>query len=812
MLENPIENKTKEITNLGLGISRNDILDDFKICCISREASLLARKEVLTGKAKFGIVGDGKELPQVIMARAFKKGDFRSGYYRDQTFMLALGLTTIEDFFAQLYADADNDPFSGGRQMNSHYATPLLDKDGEWNQHTNQYNISSDISCTGGQMARGIGLSLASKIYRESKVLQENKQFSIKGNEVTFVTIGDASTSEGVFWESINAAAVMKIPMAISVWDDGYGISVPTKHQTTKESISEVLEGFRLDKNGNGIDIYTVKGWDYPILVETYEKAIKKTRKSHIPCLIHVQELTQPQGHSTSGSHERYKPKERLEWERAHDCLILFQKWILDNGIASSSELEAIMEDAKRFVKAGKDNAWKTFSDQTNAEIQVVKGLYAKLTESSNNKDAVLLALNEVNQMRTPFLNEVVQNVRRLLYELIGDQSDAKVELENWLEKIKSLTDQRYHSQLYSDSKNAALNYEVIPAKYSEDSKSINGSQVLNKCFDEALERMPTLFAFGEDVGQIGDVNQGFAGLQQKYGVERVFDAGIREWTIMGQAIGMSMRGLRPIAEIQYLDYLIYGLEPLTDDLATLRYRSNGIQQAPAIIRTRGHRLEGIWHAGSPIGMLINALQGMYICVPRNMTQAAGFYNGLLKSDDPALVIECLNGYRLKEKLPDNIGEFTVPLGVPEILATGTDVTILTYGSCIRVAQKGIELLNKKGISVELIDAQTLIPFDLEHMIVESLKKTSKIIFMDEDIPGGATAFMMREVLEKQNGYQYLDAAPKTLTAHAHRTPFGSDGDYFTKPHPEDVFDAVYEMMHEEDPSKYPAHKGFNTN
>ena len=812
MLENPIENKTKEITNLGLGISRNDILDDFKICCISREASLLARKEVLTGKAKFGIVGDGKELPQVIMARAFKKGDFRSGYYRDQTFMLALGLTTIEDFFAQLYADADNDPFSGGRQMNSHYATPLLDKDGEWNQHTNQYNISSDISCTGGQMARGIGLSLASKIYRESKVLQENKQFSIKGNEVTFVTIGDASTSEGVFWESINAAAVMKIPMAISVWDDGYGISVPTKHQTTKESISEVLEGFRLDKNGNGIDIYTVKGWDYPILVETYEKAIKKTRKSHIPCLIHVQELTQPQGHSTSGSHERYKPKERLEWERAHDCLILFQKWILDNGIASSSELEAIMEDAKRFVKAGKDNAWKTFSDQTNAEIQVVKGLYAKLTESSNNKDAVLLALNEVNQMRTPFLNEVVQNVRRLLYELIGDQSDAKVELENWLEKIKSLTDQRYHSQLYSDSKNNALNYEVIPAKYSEDSKSINGSQVLNKCFDEALERMPTLFAFGEDVGQIGDVNQGFAGLQQKYGVERVFDAGIREWTIMGQAIGMSMRGLRPIAEIQYLDYLIYGLEPLTDDLATLRYRSNGIQQAPAIIRTRGHRLEGIWHAGSPIGMLINALQGMYICVPRNMTQAAGFYNGLLKSDDPALVIECLNGYRLKEKLPDNIGEFTVPLGVPEILATGTDVTILTYGSCIRVAQKGIELLNKKGISVELIDAQTLIPFDLEHMIVESLKKTSKIIFMDEDIPGGATAFMMREVLEKQNGYQYLDAAPKTLTAHAHRTPFGSDGDYFTKPHPEDVFDAVYEMMHEEDPSKYPAHKGFNTN
>ncbi len=812
MLENPIENKTKEITNLGLGISRNDILDDFKICCISREASLLARKEVLTGKAKFGIVGDGKELPQVIMARAFKKGDFRSGYYRDQTFMLALGLTTIEDFFAQLYADADNDPFSGGRQMNSHYATPLLDKDGEWNQHTNQYNISSDISCTGGQMARGIGLSLASKIYRESKVLQENKQFSIKGNEVTFVTIGDASTSEGVFWESINAAAVMKIPMAISVWDDGYGISVPTKHQTTKESISEVLEGFRLDKNGNGIDIYTVKGWDYPTLVETYEKAIKKTRKSHIPCLIHVQELTQPQGHSTSGSHERYKPKERLEWERAHDCLILFQKWILDNGIASSSELEAIMEDAKRFVKAGKDNAWKTFSDQTNAEIQVVKGLYAKLTESSNNKDAVLLALNEVNQMRTPFLNEVVQNVRRLLYELIGDQSDAKVELENWLEKIKSLTDQRYHSQLYSDSKNNALNYEVIPAKYSEDSKSINGSQVLNKCFDEALERMPTLFAFGEDVGQIGDVNQGFAGLQQKYGVERVFDAGIREWTIMGQAIGMSMRGLRPIAEIQYLDYLIYGLEPLTDDLATLRYRSNGIQQAPAIIRTRGHRLEGIWHAGSPIGMLINALQGMYICVPRNMTQAAGFYNGLLKSDDPALVIECLNGYRLKEKLPDNIGEFTVPLGVPEILATGTDVTILTYGSCIRVAQKGIELLNKKGISVELIDAQTLIPFDLEHMIVESLKKTSKIIFMDEDIPGGATAFMMREVLEKQNGYQYLDAAPKTLTAHAHRTPFGSDGDYFTKPHPEDVFDAVYEMMHEEDPSKYPAHKGFNTN
>ena len=809
MLENPIENKTKEVTNLGLGISPKEIIDDYKICCISREASLLARKEVLSGKAKFGIVGDGKELPQVIMARAFKKGDFRSGYYRDQTFMLALDLTTIEEFFAQLYADAENDPFSGGRQMNSHYATPLFDKDGEWVKHLDQYNISSDISCTGGQMARGIGLSLASKIYRENDGLKDNKLFSKKGNEVTFVTIGDASTSEGVFWESINAAAVMKIPMAISVWDDGYGISVPTKYQTTKGSISEALEGFRLDKSGNGIDIYTVNGWDYPTLVETYEKAIKKTRKTHIPCLIHVKELTQPQGHSTSGSHERYKPKERLEWERAHDCINLFRNWIEDNNIATAEELDAISEDAKGFVKECRNNAWKKFMDQTEVELNIVKGLYSKLSEVSNNKDAVLLHLNEINQMRTPFLNEVVQNARRLLYELIGEQNAPKEELESWLGKIKSITDDRYHARLYSDSKYSALNYEVIPAKYSDDSKSINGSQVLNKCFDFALERMPNLFAFGEDVGQIGDVNQGFAGLQLKYGPERVFDAGIREWTIMGQAIGMSMRGLRPIAEIQYLDYLVYGLEPLTDDLATLRYRSNGIQQAPAIIRTRGHRLEGIWHAGSPIGMLINALQGMYICVPRNMTQAAGFYNGLLKSDDPALVIECLNGYRLKEKLPDNVDEFTVPLGVPEILIEGSDVTLLTYGSCIRVAQKGIEMLNKKGISVELIDAQTLIPFDLEKMIVESLKKTNKIVFMDEDIPGGATAFMMQEVLEKQNGYQYLDAAPKTLTAHSHRTPFGSDGDYFTKPHPEDVFDVVYEMMHEEDPARYPAHKGF---
>ncbi len=809
MLENPIENQLKGTTKLGLGISQKDILDDFKICCISRAASLMARKEVLTGKAKFGIVGDGKELPQVIMARAFKKGDFRSGYYRDQTFMLALGLTTIEDFFAQLYADPENDPFSGGRQMNSHYATPLFDKDGEWNKHVDQFNISSDISCTGGQMARGIGLALASKLYRESDELKNNKLFSKKGNEVTFVTIGDASTSEGVFWESINAAAVMKIPMAISVWDDGYGISVPTKHQTTKESISEVLEGFRLDKNGNGIEIYTVKGWDYPTLIDTYEKAIKKTRKTHIPCLIHVQELTQPQGHSTSGSHERYKPAERLEWERAHDCIDLFQKWIEDNNIATADELEAIKEDAKGFVKNGRDVAWKRFSDQTAIEVDFIKDVYSKLTEVTNNKDAVLLHLNEINQMRAPFLNEVVQNVRRLLYELIGEENAPKAELENWLAKIKLVAYDRYHARLYSDSKYSALNYEVIPAKYSADSKSINGSQVLNKCFDAALERMPNLFAFGEDVGQIGDVNQGFAGLQQKYGSKRVFDAGIREWTIMGQAIGMSMRGLRPIAEIQYLDYLVYGLEPLTDDLATLRYRSNGIQQAPAIIRTRGHRLEGIWHAGSPIGMLINALQGMYICVPRNMTQAAGFYNGLLKSDDPALVIECLNGYRLKEKLPDNVGEFTVPLGVPEILASGTDVTLVTYGSCVRIAEKGIEMLAKKGISVELIDVQTLIPFDLEHMIVESLKKTNKVVFLDEDIPGGATAYMMREVLEKQNGYQYLDAAPKTITAHSHRTPFGSDGDYFTKPHPEDIFDVIYEMMHEEDPGKYLAHKGF---
>ncbi len=804
MIDNPAINKKIEKLAGTDNQHAREVLKDFWTCCISREASLLARKEVLTGKAKFGIVGDGKEVPQVAMAKAFKKGDWRSGYYRDQTFIFALGLSTVEDFFAQLYADAENDPFSGGRQMNSHYASPIIDENGNWTNHRESYNISADISSTGGQMARGLGLAFASKKYRESSNLNESTPFSNNGNEVCFCTIGDASTSEGVFWETINAAGVLHVPLAISVWDDGYGISVPKEYQTTKGNISEVLEGFRLNDKGQGMDIYEVEGWDYPALCKMYETGIEKIRKTHIPAVFHIKNLTQPQGHSTSGSHERYKSKERLDWERDHDCIKMMRQWIIDSGIASENELNEIAEGAREYVREAKNQAWEDYMSQVKADKSKLLTIYSDLEQGCTKKAMVVKVREQLEKLIDPMLSEVVKNARIMQIEIGHEKVAAVEELKAWLARSRVRGHKWYHTHLYSSSDDAALKVPVVQPVYSEKSPTRSGFQILNAFFDKQLQKNPAFFAFGEDVGHIGGVNQGFAGLQEKYGEERVFDTGIREWTIVGQAIGMAMRGLRPIAEIQYLDYVIFGLQPLTDDLATLRYRSNGIQKAPVIIRTRGHRLEGIWHAGSPMGVLIHALRGMYICVPRNMTQAAGFYNTLLQSDDPALVIECLNGYRIKETLPDNIGEYTVPLGVPEILKEGTHITLVTYGSCVRVAEEGIELLEKYNISVELIDVQTLLPFDLEHQIVESLKKTNRIVFMDEDVPGGATAFMMKEVLETQNGYLYLDSPPKTLTAKEHRPPYGSDGDYFSKPNAEDVFETIYAIMHEAEPERFP--------
>lgn len=777
----------------------NQVKEDFRWSCVSREASVLGRKEVLTGKAKFGIVGDGKEVAQVAMARAFKKGDWRSGYYRDQTIMFALGLSTIEQFFAQLYADHKNDPFSGGRQMNNHFATPAIDEEGNWTNHVTSYNISSDISSTGGQMARALGLAFASKKYRNSKNIKTTN-FSKKGNEVVFCTIGDASTSEGVFWETINAAGVLQVPLVVAVWDDGYGISVPKEYQTTKGSISEVLSGFASDKKGEGIIIEVCKGWDYVQLRETFERAAEKARKEHKPVLVHVNEVTQPQGHSTSGSHERYKSKERLQWEKDFDCINKMGEWMLAEGIASSEELDSIREEATKFAREGKSQAWKNFTAQIKEASSTVHNLLGNIKQAGIEAGALETLQTELKNLFNPALAEILQLGRRAWFLVNKHEHDAVNKLSAWLEEMNALGRERYEKHLYSESGHAVMKVPVIAPTYHDDSALKNGYEILNAFFDKAFEKHPELFAFGEDLGQIGGVNQGFMGMQEKYGEERVFDVGIREWTIMGQAIGMAMRGLRPIAEIQYLDYLIYGLEPLMDDLATLRWRSNGLQKAPAIIRTRGHRLEGIWHAGSPLGMIINSLRGMHVCTPRNMTQAAGMYNTLLMSDEPGLVIECLNGYRLKEKLPTNIGTYTVPLGVPEILQEGTDLTLVTYGSCVRVAQEGIKLLEKTGISVELVDVQTLLPFDTEHIILGSLQKTNRIIFMDEDVPGGATAYMMQKVLEEQGGYRFLDSAPTTLSAKAHRPPYGSDGDYFSKPNPEDVYEVVTNIVWEAEP------------
>lgn len=772
-----------------------EVLSDFWICCVSREASLLGRKEVLSGKAKFGILGDGKEVPQVALARFFQKGDWRSGYYRDQTWMFATGISTVEDYFAQLYADTQNDPFSGGRQMNCHFATPLLDKNGKMLSQDDRYNISADISSTGGQMARAVGLAQASSWYRKHPDLGRHWQMSNDGNEVCFLTIGDASTSEGIFWEALNASAVIKVPLAISIWDDGYGISVPTALQTAKQSISRLLEGFHIDERGEGIYLYTAKAWDYPGLCEMYERGILKVRKNHLPAVFHIQEVTQPLGHSTSGSHERYKSAERLKWEVETDCILKMAAWMVDAGIATQQAIDDLRQHAISYTRECKQRAWEAFIHPVREKRKILQEVFKNLPEEIRDADEMSTIASELNSGMEILFSEVVAIATRLKLHLNGyfDQADDK--LDELLSEWRSEGSEAFNTHLHVQGPGSCLEVPVIAPVYSEQSEVMNGYQVLNKYFDQLLEHDSRVVAFGEDVGYIGDVNQGFAGLQEKYGKDRVWDTGIREWTIMGQAIGLALRGLRPIAEIQYLDYLIYGLTALSDDLASLHYRTDGIQSAPAIIRTRGHRLEGIWHAGSPMSMLLGSLRGIHICVPRNMVQAAGMYNTLIRSHEPGLVIECLNGYRLKEKCPDNLGAFTVPFGVPEVLQEGTDITLVTYGSCVRIAQAAVEILMTYDVSVELIDVQTLLPFDLEHVIGASLRKTNNILFLDEDVPGGATAYMLQNVMEYQDGYYHLDHKPRCLSAKAHRPAYGSDGDYFSKPNPEEVASMILEML-----------------
>ena len=789
---------------MGFEEFRKEVLNDYRMAVFSREASLIGRKEVLTGKAKFGIFGDGKEVPQLAMAKAFRTGDFRSGYYRDQTFVLATGMGTVENLFAQLYADTDlgREPFSGGRQMNNHFATRSLNAEGEWKYLTKMKNTSADTSPTASQMARAVGLALASKKYRENPDIPGAERFSMNGNEVVFCTIGDASTSEGIFWESLNAAGVLEIPLAISIWDDGYGISVPIDYQTTKKSISEVLKGFKRDENG-GLDIYTLDAWDYPTLVETYQKGIQKIRDTHIPAVFHVKGVTQPQGHSTSGSHERYKSKERLEWEKEFDCNRKMRTWIESNKLASAEELDEIENEARKAARDSQKRAWKEMRKPIDSEIKEAMALMQGLASVSSHATKVNEAINDLSQAITPIRRDYFAAVKKALRASIGEQSPEREALAQWLEERQEFADDAYRSKLYSDSKKSLARAEEVPAVFSDHTELKNGYEILNEYFDCMLATHPEVFAFGEDVGKIGDVNQGFAGLQEKYGENRVFDTGIREASIVGQGIGMAMRGLRPIAEIQYLDYLIYGLQPIVDDLATLQYRSRGGQKAPLIIRTRGHRLEGIWHTGSPMGMIINSVKGVHVCVPRNMTQAAGMYNALLQSDEPGIIIECLNGYRLKERKPDNLADYTVVPGHVEIIQEGNDVTLVSYGSTLRVVQDAIKMLEEKNISCELIDIQSLIPFDLDHQIAESVKKTNRVVFIDEDVPGGATAYMMQHVLEKQNAYYWLDSEPISITSAENRAAYASDGDYFCKPNAEQIFERVYDLMSEAMPSEY---------
>lgn len=800
-----MKTQTDSKTEITFEDFKAEVLNDYKIAVVSRECSILGRREVLTGKAKFGIFGDGKEIPQLAWAKAFEDGDFRSGYYRDQTFMMAIGELTIEQFFAGLYANTnlEEEPMSAGRQMGGHFTTHSLDENGHWKDLTKQKNSSADISPTAGQMPRLLGLAQASKIYRNVEGIDTTK-FSVEGNEVAWGTIGNASTSEGLFFETFNAAGVLQVPMVISVWDDEYGISVHAKHQTTKENISEILKGFQRDEHNKGFEIMRVNGWNYPELIDTYQRASQLSRKEHVPVLIHVQELTQPQGHSTSGSHERYKSEERLQWERDFDCNLQMRKWIISNNIATSEELEDIEKSAKKEVREGKKAAWNNYLQPILEERTQVVQLIQNAALKSDNKVFIDKQVNELLDIKEPYRKDVISAARKALRYMISESFSEKEQLSKWIANYFEKIQPKYSSHLYSQTTLAATNQKAVNPTYNNQPPMVDGRIILRDNFDAIFVKHPNALIFGEDAGYIGDVNQGLEGLQEKHGELRVADTGIREATIVGQGIGMAMRGLRPIAEIQYLDYLMYALQIISDDLATLHYRTVGKQKAPLIVRTRGHRLEGIWHSGSQMGGILNLVRGMHVLVPRNMTKAAGFYNTLMESDEPALVVECLNGYRLKEPMPENIGEFKTPLGVVETLKEGTDITLISYGSTLRLVEQAAKELQEVGIDAEVIDVQSLLPFDLNHDIAESVAKTNRVLIIDEDVDGGASAYILNQLIQNQNIFQYLDSVPKTLTAKPHRPAYGTDGDYFSKPSAEDIFETVYRIMHEVNPLDYP--------